>query len=37
MAVSAPLLHNGELVGIMRYVTSMRLVDRQVPSSPWWR
>ena len=29
-AVSAPLLYNGELVGIMRYVTSMRLVDRQV-------
>ena len=28
-AVSAPLLYNGELVGIMRYVTSMRLVDRQ--------
>ena len=29
-AVSAPLAHNGELMGIMRYVTSMRLVDRQV-------
>lgn len=29
-AVSAPLLYNGELVGIMRYVTSMRLVERQV-------
>lgn len=29
-AVSAPLLYNGEMVGIMRYVTSMRLVDRQV-------
>lgn len=29
-AVSAPLVYNGELVGIMRYVTSMRLVDRQV-------
>ncbi|MDY3014665.1 MAG: HAMP domain-containing sensor histidine kinase [Evtepia sp.] len=29
-AVSAPLSYNGELVGIMRYVTSMRLVDRQV-------
>ena len=29
-AVSAPLLYNGKLVGILRYVTSMRLVDRQV-------
>lgn len=29
-AVSAPLLYNGELVGIMRYVTSMRLAERQV-------
>ena len=29
-AVSAPLLYNGEMVGILRYVTSMRLVDRQV-------
>ena len=29
-AVSAPLLYNGELVGILRYTTSMRLVDRQV-------
>ena len=29
-AVSAPLSYNGEMVGIMRYVTSMRLVDRQV-------
>ena len=29
-AVSAPLTHNGDLMGIMRYVTSMRLVDRQV-------
>ena len=29
-AVSAPLVHNGELMGIMRYETSMRLVDRQV-------
>ncbi len=28
--VSAPLVYNGELVGIMRYVTAMRLVDRQV-------
>ena len=29
-AVSAPLAYNGELMGIMRYETSMRLVDRQV-------
>lgn len=29
-AVSAPLSYDGEMVGIMRYVTSMRLVDRQV-------
>ena len=29
-AVSTPLLYDGELVGIMRYVTSMRLVSRQV-------
>lgn len=29
-AVSAPLVYNGNLVGIMRYVTSMRMVDRQV-------
>ena len=30
IAVSAPLAYHGELMGIMRYVTSMRLVDRQV-------
>ena len=29
-AVSAPLVRGGALMGIMRYVTSMRLVDRQV-------
>ena len=29
-AVSAPLIYDGTIVGIMRYVTSMRLVDRQV-------
>lgn len=29
-AVSAPLIYDGTMVGIMRYVTSMRLVDRQV-------
>lgn len=29
-AVSAPLSYDGTIVGIMRYVTSMRLVDRQV-------
>jgi signal transduction histidine kinase len=29
-AVSAPLAYNGDLMGIMRYETSMRLVDRQV-------
>lgn len=29
-AVSAPLIYDGTLMGIMRYVTSMRLVDRQV-------
>jgi len=31
MAVSAPLVFaDGEIIGIMRYVTSLRLVDRQV-------
>ena len=30
IAVSAPLMYNGHLMGILRYVTSMRLVDRQV-------
>ena len=29
-AVSAPLIYDGTLMGIMRYVTSMRVVDRQV-------
>ncbi|MBR2490860.1 MAG: HAMP domain-containing histidine kinase [Ruminiclostridium sp.] len=29
-AVSAPLVYDDDLVGIMRYVTSMRVVDRQV-------
>lgn len=29
-AVSAPLIYDGNTVGILRYVTSMRLVDRQV-------
>ena len=29
-AVSAPLIYDDDLVGIMRYVTSMRVVDRQV-------
>ncbi len=29
-AMSAPLIYDGTVVGIMRYVTSMRLVDRQV-------
>ena len=30
MAVSCPLAFNGNVVGIMRYVTSTRLIDRQV-------
>ena len=31
MAVSSPMLYsNGQVVGIMRYVTSLKLVDRQV-------
>jgi len=30
MAVSCPLVFNGNVVGIMRYVTSTRLIDRQV-------
>ncbi len=29
-AVSAPLIYDGTTVGILRYVTSMRMVDRQV-------
>lgn len=34
MAVSAPLTYaDGEIIGIMRYVTSLRLVDRQVTLS----
>jgi len=31
MAASAPMIHgDGEVIGVMRYVTSLRLVDRQV-------
>ena len=30
MAVSAPLLFNGRVAGVMRLVTSLRLVDRQI-------
>ena len=30
MAVSSPLVFNGTVVGLMRYVTSTRLIDRQV-------
>jgi len=31
MAASAPMIYaNGEVIGVMRYVTSLRLVDRQV-------
>lgn len=30
MAVSAPILSNGEVKGVMRLVTSLRLVDRQM-------
>ena len=31
LAVSAPLLHqNGEVIGVLRYVTSLRHVDRQI-------
>ena len=30
MAVSAPILSNGEVKGVMRLVTSLRLVDRQI-------
>ena len=31
MAVSSPLVYsNGEVIGVLRYVTSLRLVDRQV-------
>ena len=31
MAVSCPMIYsNGEVIGVLRYVTSMRLVDRQI-------
>lgn len=30
LSVSSPLLYQGELVGTLRYVTSLRLVDRQI-------
>lgn len=30
MAVSSPLVYNGSVVGVLRYVTSMRMVDRQI-------
>lgn len=30
MAVSSALIYDGNVVGIMRYVTSLRLVDRQI-------
>lgn len=30
MAVSSPLVYNGTVVGVLRFVTSMRLVDRQI-------
>lgn len=30
LSVSSPLVYNGELVGMLRYVTSLRLVDQQV-------
>ena len=30
MAVSSPLVYAGQVVGVIRYVTSLRLVDRQV-------
>jgi signal transduction histidine kinase len=30
MAVSAPVIYNGTVVGVMRVVTSLRLVDRQI-------
>jgi signal transduction histidine kinase len=30
LSVSSPLVYNGELVGTLRYVTSLRLVDQQV-------
>lgn len=30
MAVSSPVIYNGNVVGVMRVVTSLRLVDRQI-------
>lgn len=30
MAVSSPIIHNGEVRGVMRLVTSLALVDRQI-------
>ena len=30
MAASSPLIINGKVVGVMRYVTSLRIVDRQI-------
>ncbi|MGN0968260.1 MAG: sensor histidine kinase [Oscillospiraceae bacterium] len=30
MAVSAPVIYNGTVVGVMRVVTSLRLVDKQI-------
>ena len=30
MAVSSPLIYNGSVKGVMRYVTSLRAVDRQI-------
>ncbi len=30
LSVSAPLIYQGEFLGILRYVTSLRLVDRQI-------
>ena len=33
MSVSSPLISNGQVVGVMRYITSLRLVDRQVTVS----
>lgn len=30
MAVSTPLVYNGSVVGVLRFVTSMRIVDRQI-------
>ena len=30
LSVSAPLMYYGQVVGVMRYITSLRLVDRQM-------